>query len=221
MDVAQQVSGKERVRGQKLVVFIKGYQGVPMEEALRRADDAGVVVASNKRISQALIGSEEWRGIREVFVCWSGTMAAYDEPDRKLGKAIVYTEFETDIRYIFLVPQEHQGKKNVLLVAEHPKFSLVHDGNDRIVQATEVGAVERFPTSEGWFLGDPKYDIPTGNRVDGNKYDARYLWRVEKRVGLAARNSWIGFDYGRIISLNASSFDGLGVAVEAKAKDSV
>ena len=40
---AQQISGKERTRGPNLAVFVKRSEGVPMEEALRRADEAGLV----------------------------------------------------------------------------------------------------------------------------------------------------------------------------------
>ncbi|NYZ73976.1 hypothetical protein H0O00_02450, partial [Candidatus Micrarchaeota archaeon] len=129
MTVAQQVSGKERVSGPNLAVFVKHSKGIPMEEALRRVDEAGLVIALNKRLSKALVGSEEWRSISEVFACWSGTMTAYDKPDQKLGKTIEYVDSETGTRYVFPVPEEHVGKKNVVLVAEHPNFTLETDGN--------------------------------------------------------------------------------------------
>ncbi|MFN7991630.1 MAG: hypothetical protein U0R44_05725 [Candidatus Micrarchaeia archaeon] len=181
-----------------------------MEEALAKADEAGLVIASNKRLSQALVGSDEYLNIREVFDCWTGTMTAYTKPDQKLGKIIKYTDPETGVRYVFPVPEEQQGKKNVILVAEHPVFCLVKDGNDRIVQATEVDVVKRFPTSkEGWFLGDQKYDIPQGDAVDRRNPDARYLWRIEKRVGLVAR-SYIGLP----VDLGSEPSNAYGVAIE-------
>ncbi|MCI0504394.1 hypothetical protein L0Y65_06860 [Candidatus Micrarchaeota archaeon] len=154
MTVAQ-VSGKERIRGPNLAILVKRFNGVPMEEALAKADEAGVVIASNKRLSQELVGSDEWRGIREVFACWSGTMTGYEKPDQKLGKSIAYTDSETGVRYIFPVPQEHQGKKNVVLITEHPNFTLETDGKTRIVQAKEVGVVSEFPVaSKKWYLCD-------------------------------------------------------------------
>lgn len=214
----QQVSGKERTRGPNLAVFITRANGVPMEEAIQRADEAGLVIASNKRLSKALVGSEEWKQIEEVFACWDGTFTGYEKPDQKLGKIIEYTNSETGIRYVFPVPEEHQGKKNIVLVAEHPDFTLVKDGQNRIVQAVTVDAVEKFPTSnEGWFLGDPKYDIPQGNKVHGSNQDARYLWRIEKRVGLVARGydgSWSGYNR-RSVGLDDWPSCGFGVAVEA------
>ena len=212
-----QVSTKERIRGPDLAVLVKRLNGVPMEEALAKADEKGLVIASNKRLSKALVGSDEWLGIREVFACWSGTMTAYDKPGKKLGKAIEYTDPETCIRYVFPVPEEHQGKKNVVLVAEHPDFTLETDGKTRVVQAKEVGVVSEFPVaSENWYLGDSKYDIPTGNKVDGSDEAARYLWRIDKRVGLVARGGYDGFYVnGRDVSLDDGPSSGFGVATEA------
>jgi hypothetical protein len=210
---------KERVRDPNLAILVKRADGVPMEEALAKGDEAGLVIASNKRLSKALVGSDEWRDIREVFACWTGTMTAYDKPDQKLGKIIDYTNSDTGVRYVFPVPEEQQGKKNVILVAEHPNVSLVKDGNDRIVQATEVDVVERFPTSkEGWFLGDQKYDIPQGDKVDGSNQDARYLWRIGKRVGLVARGDYYYYgdcNYRRNVSLGNAPSVAFGVATEA------
>ncbi|NYZ73788.1 hypothetical protein H0O00_01470 [Candidatus Micrarchaeota archaeon] len=187
-----------------------------MEEALRRADEAGLVIASNKRMSKALVGSDEWQSIREAFACWNGTMTAYDEPGKKLGKTIEYVDSETSIRYVFPVPEEHVGKKNVVLVAEHPDFTLETDGNTRIVQAKEVGVVSEFPVaSENWYLGDAKYDIPTGKKVDSSNDAARYLWRIEKRVGLVARGIYGGYVDRRYVYLDYAPSFAFGVAVEA------
>ena len=215
MTVATQVSGTERIRGPNLAILVKRANGVPMEEALAKANETGVVIASNKRLTQALVGSDEWRGIREVFACWGGDMTGYDKPDQKLGKTIEYTDSETGIRYVFPVPEEHVGKKNVVLVAQHPDFTLETDGKTRIVQAKEVGVVSEFPVaSENWYLGDPKYDIPTGKKIDGSNDAARYLWRIEKRVGLVARGG-NDYDDGRGVDLDYAPSGAFGVAIEA------
>ncbi|NYZ73869.1 hypothetical protein H0O00_01880, partial [Candidatus Micrarchaeota archaeon] len=140
-----------------------------------------------------------------------------------LGKTIEYVDSETGTRYVFPVPEEHVGKKNVVLVAEHPNFTLETDGNTRVVQAKEIGIVSEFPVaSENWYLGDPKYDIPTGKKVDGSNGAARYLWRIEKRVGLVARgDDYYGDCYGgggygrRGVVLDYAPSDAFGVAVEA------
>lgn len=208
---------QERVRGPNLAVFIKRANGVPMEEALAKADRAGLVMASNTRLSRALVESSEWRSICDVFTCWTGTMTAYDLPDLKLGKNIEYTDSITGIRYVFPVPEEHQGKENVMLVTEHPNFSLIADGNDRVVQAAKVDAVERFPTSPvGWFLGDKNYGIPQGKPIEDGNQDARHLCRMNKRVGLVARGYLNRIDIiGRqYVCVDDRPSIGFGVAVE-------
>lgn len=182
---------------------------------MAKADEAGLVIASNKRLGKALVGSNEWRGICDVFGCWTGTMTAYEKPDQKLGKSIEYTDSDTGVRYVFPVPEEQQGRKNVILVAEHPDFSLVKDGNDRVVQAAEISIVEKFPVPmQGWFLGDPKYDIPQGEKVDGSNKNARYLWRMDKRVGLVARVLCCGCFRRDVVICGAPS-GALGAAVES------
>lgn len=214
---AVQNAVKERTRRPNLAVFVKSSEGVPMVEAIRRADEAGLAIAPNRRLSQALVGSDEWRGISEVFTCWTGTMTAYDMPGQKLGEIIEYLDSDTGVRYVFPVPKEQQGKKNIILVAQHPNVSLVRDGNGWIVQATKVDAVEKFPTSkEGWFLGDPIYDIPQGEAAVHGNQDARYLWRIGKRVGLVARTLSYISDYdGRSVDISQRPSRGLGVAAEA------
>ena len=75
MVVAQKTAaGIERIKGPTLAVLVKGSSGVPMEEALRKAYEAGLVLASNKRLGKSLVGSEEFQGIIDAFTCWSGTM---------------------------------------------------------------------------------------------------------------------------------------------------
>ncbi len=187
-----------------------------MEEALRRADEAGLVIASNKRLSKALVGSDKWRGIIRALPCWSGTMTAYEEPNKRIGKLIEYTDSETGISYTFPVPEEHREKKNILLVAEHPNFSLVKDGGERIVQATEIDAVDRFPTSNGWYFGNLKYGIPCGYKADKAWQEAGFLWRMEKRIGLVARDNYNpDFDsFRKAVYLNAPPSNEFGVAVE-------
>ncbi len=207
---------KENAGRPALAVLVKG--GMPMEEALTRADEAGLAIASNKRLSAAIVGSDAWRAADGILPCWTGTMTAYEMPGRKLGKRIEYRDSDTGVRFIFPVPEELQGKGDIILVAEHPGFKLLKEGRDRIVQASEVHAVERFPvTNEGWLLGDPRYDIPQGNIADCRNQDARYFWRVGRRVGLVAR------DYGngrggadtRGINLGSRPSLGLGVLVES------
>jgi hypothetical protein len=225
MAVAAQASVKDRARGSNLAVFVKCSDGVPMEEALRRADDAGLVIASNKRLSQALVGSDAWQSIAAALPCWTGTMAGHVKPGRTFrqeterissideGHFIVYTDSETKLRYLFPVKEEHLDKTDCILAVDHPGFELVTDGRDRIIRAARVGLIEGFPAVSGkWYHGDPEYDIPTGNKVDGSSQDARYLSRIDKRVGPAARGYHVDF---RRFVLGKNPSNVLGVAVEA------
>jgi|SRR5208283_4844389 len=200
-----------RTRGPNLAIFVKRVDGIPIEEAISKA--AGLVIASNKRLDKALVGSGEWEGIRDAFACWSGTMVGYDKPDQELGKTIEYVDSRSGIRYVFPVPEEHAGKKNVALVAEQ-NFTLETDGNNRIVQAETVGIVTGFPVAtDRWHLVDPEYGIPHGEEVDSSNPEARCLGRRGNRVCLIARAS----SSRRNVVLNGRPSYGLGVAVEAQA----
>jgi hypothetical protein len=215
MALTQKIPGPERIRGPNLASFITNVNGVTMEEALRRTDKAGLVIASNKRLGKALVGSNEWRQVSDVFTCWSGTMAAYDKPGQKLGKMIEYTDPLTRKKYIFPVPEEHQGKKNVILVAEHPDFTLERDGKTSIVQAKKVGIVEEFPVSNNYYLADPKYGIPTGEKVDYFNPEGRLLARVRKWVGLVAckNENWTGHPK-QLVYVDKQPSDWFGAAIE-------
>ena len=209
-----------RTPGSALEVFLNRANGVSFEEALVRANAAGRIIASNKRLDQALVGSEEWEIIREVFPCWTGTMAAYEESEKPFGRVVEYTDEQTRIRYLFPVPEEYVGVRDGLLVAEHPDFSLETDGNDRIVRAAKVGLIERFPGRSGWCYTDSRYSMPVGDVVySGDVYnfpDARNLYRIARRVGPVARDYvYLDDDRRYVLLLDYWPSNGLGVAVEA------
>ena len=187
-----------------------------MEEALQMADKNGLVIASNQRLSQAFFVNDEWRKIKDAFTCWSGTMVAYDKPDMRLGKYIEYLDTYTCITYMFPVPQQFQGRTNLLLLAEHPNFTLETDGHKRIVRATEVEAVSDFPAASGnWYLGHHAFDIPVGRRVESSHPQARHLFRYEKMVGLIERGANHNTNGGKSIVLSSSPSCENGVVVEA------
>ena len=191
-----------------------------MLEAFQRVDDARRVMASNERLSQALLGSDESDGIRNAFPCWSGTMTGHESPGKALGETIEYTDYQAGITYVFPVPQAHRGKENAILVAEHPHFILKAEGDNLIVLAAEVGIVRAFPGSDGWYIGDPIYDIPRGELIGDARDGARRLWRgLGKRVGLVARDYAPGNSnrkYRQMVLLDYPPSERLGVVVEAQ-----
>jgi hypothetical protein len=218
---------KERIRGPDLAVFIKRKEGVPMEDAIRRADEAGLVMASNKRLSNALVGSEGCRSISDAPCWWTGTMTGYVKPGRTFrqeterissidnGHFIAHTDPKTKIRYLFPVMEGYLDKSDCILAVNHPDFELVKDGNDRIIRAARIDLIERFPDSYGWYLGDAKYDIPHGDAVDGRNQDARFFQRTEGRVGLVVRSVYDNINWRSVSILGHGASNALGVAVEA------
>ncbi|MCI0503942.1 hypothetical protein L0Y65_04485 [Candidatus Micrarchaeota archaeon] len=189
-------------------VFIKFIEGVPFEEALARAQVENHIIASNMRLyiplashgewGTAYSGNEAWKNIQDAFPCWSGTMAAYTEPGKRFKKAaektstlgsgysIIYTDPQTNIRWLFPVPDEHLDRKNALLVSEHPNYKVLVDGNDRIVLAARVGLIKNFAAKEGWYPTDPRYLIPIGRAISPT-VEASYNARISARVGPIAR----------------------------------
>lgn len=206
------VKGKERVRGPKLAILVKRANGVPFVEGLRMAEEKGLVIASHARLDKALVGSDEWKSISEVFACWLGTMTAYTKPGEKLGKTIEYVDPETKERWVFHVPKEYQKEKNAVLVAEHPDYKLEVDGKNIVVHAPNVDLIAQFPASDGVYPTDAKHGIPTKAGSSGN----RYLWRTDSRVAPVARDLYYGDYYDwRYVVLNYRPSVSLGVAVEA------
>ncbi|MDO8553718.1 MAG: hypothetical protein Q7S22_02835 [Candidatus Micrarchaeota archaeon] len=212
---------QERIRGPNLATCITKANGVPFEEGLARANAQGLVIASNARLSKALVGSDEWEGIRNVFICRSGTMTAYVEPGLPLGKQVEYTDPETGVKWVFPVPEAYQGKKDAILVAEHPEYALEVDGNNRIVHPTNIDIVEEFPGNFGWYFPDSKYGIPAGEDVTARyshlsyPANARYLLRINKRVGPAVRGyDDFSDDARQCVDLYGAPSIALGMAVE-------
>jgi hypothetical protein len=203
------------IRGPKLEVFIPKEPGATMEEALAKAEKEKRVIASSKRLDQALVGSDEWESIQAALWCWTGTMTAYEKPGKKFGKTVEYVDDKTKIRYVFEVPGQYVGEKDAILVAEHPDYKLEIDGNNRIIRAAVIDLIERFPAeSNKWYLTDSKRGIPFGNVVDDSDSNARYLWRIEKRVGFSARGCYNFGNYVRNVNLNIAPSVSVGVAVE-------
>ena len=171
MTATARVSG-ERVRGLGLTTLVTRGNGVPMEEAIIKANELGLVIVSNSKLNNAREDgkwpdgekarandndSSDWRMNRDVFCCWSGTMVGYVQPGMRLEKYIEYTD--NDIKYVFPVPQEYQGEKNVALVVDHPYFEIEKDRETRVIKAIGVGIVTEFPAADGWYHGDFIYGI--------------------------------------------------------------
>ncbi|MFN7991778.1 MAG: hypothetical protein U0R44_06505 [Candidatus Micrarchaeia archaeon] len=191
-----------------LRIMVPVSEGVPMEEAIRKADQSGLTLAPNMMIlawlGRILESTDQpdmhsVRLLTKAFPCWSGTFVAYEKAYRKLGSSIEYTDPESGLRYVFPVPPEFAGERNIALVAEHPDFVIESDGRNRVIHADTVGAVKDFPAGQGFYSWDPVFGIPSGSLLFRESPDNEYLWMAEKRVGLLARGGgsrynpwWIG-----------------------------
>ena len=220
-------AAKQRIRGPNLAILVKSYanipgslstrvDGVPMVEALSKADGGNAVIASNMRLSKALGGSTSevgWEGLRILgaLSAWTGTMTGYAKPGVEFGATIecedtIYGHIKnTVVKYIFPVPQEYQKIKNGILVVEHPDYSLVPDGPNRfVVNAAKVKLLEKFPAKNGWYFPDEVHGIPVGSPLmqdqllqvpcwcsQEDSLKVRSLTRSEAsgRVGLVVRGS--------------------------------
>ena len=220
-----------RIRGPGLEVLVTRKNGCSFREALRKADAGNRVIASNERLDDVLLPNipfmlvgdppenEELRAIWLAFPCWTGTVTAYQEPEKSLGSTIEYIDERVNIRYVFPVPKKFKGVKDAILVAEHPDYTVEKDGDDRVIHAAHVDLIEKFPAENGWYVVDPKHGITTCDNVQIPASKTRYLFRIGKRVGPVGRSvmSPDHIDGKNYILLDAKPAQGAGVIVEAPA----
>ena len=239
-DNPQQITQQENTGDPNLALLTKFSNtrsmlkiGFSIEEALGSAHNANAVIASNKRLNHALrigsnewksieslsksmIGLEGWKGMDKAFLCWTGTMTAYARPNKKLGKTIEYTNPNTGNLYRFLVPEAYRKEKNAILIAEHPDYTLEIDGRTRNIHAEQVEIVHRFPSLSGWYLEEQIHGIPIGNQIDASNPDAKYLYRIDQRVGPVGRcYVYSNHDSARTVFLMGRPSQGCGVFLEA------
>jgi len=239
-----QVQPAGRIRGPNLRVLATFRNGLPFREAWLRAEEEGLVIASNARLDLALNSPaeyivkqvmralasnvkpdqisviQEWEQFPELWPADSGTMIGHLKWPEKLGTEIVYTDPDTNERWIFPVPEGFRGERNLLLVAEHPDYSLRFEGIDIIIDSSSVGAVDNFPDDGfNWYLVDKQHKIPFGPpfplRMSHDK-NQRWLERLEGcKVGPITRFSGTRSN----VSLHMKSFGKAGIAVEAPAEE--
>jgi hypothetical protein len=208
------------IRGKVLKSFIPSSRGVSAREAIRRAGEAGMVIASNTTIHMLLNGSARWREMKELFPCWTGTMTAYAEPGKAFNKskifskelnALVYADPGSNERWIF--PIGHYGnEKNAVLVSEHPDYSLDVDKKEILVRPSVVGIVQNFPEGNWCFSRNGQYCIPT-TKASGL---TMRLERSDCRVGPIVRGANnVEYAYNHI-HLNYAPSAAFGVAVEGQ-----
>lgn len=200
----------------KLAVLATFEKGLPMEEAIRKASEAGLTIASNRRIDQALMSTSDFSHFANAFPLWTGTLIIHEDYGVPLGKTFEIREWMTKHRYVVEIPEEHQGKKNVLLAASHPDFTIEREGNNRIIIANKLDAITEVPFNESdWLLGDATHGIPSGSPVDRNDMSARYLISGYRGVRLVVRgHDDFGFVNPYEVCINSRPSNEYGVVVE-------
>jgi hypothetical protein len=147
-------------------------------ELLTTADEDLRVIASNIRLTNSKFGSPLRAYPQDIsrfsMHIWTGTMTAHaasntrfedsaviiddSELEKRAGTRLFirFLEKGSGLTYLFPLPVDHLGKTNAILVAEHPDYTLIHDGDRRILLPSEgrtlasmVGLVENFPVYEG------------------------------------------------------------------------
>jgi hypothetical protein len=234
------------IRGKNLEIFRPYNSGLSARDAITETAKAGKVMASTLRMCKALVETNDWRYMRDVFRCWTGTMTAYVEPEKAFNEskmfskelqAIVYTDPKIEERWIFPV-EDYGSEKNAILVSEHPDYSLEIDGKEILVKPKVVDIVFNFPEKDGWYLRDAKrgrprpkkygwfrgvkHGIPTGvRRISRRQWKTIYLSRIYDagRIGPVARDcidAGLNYTHKRHILLDVRPSDLLGVVVEAQ-----
>lgn len=195
---------------QKFVVLTTYKNGVPFEDALWLVKDRGLVLISNEQADKQFASGK----LKEPI--WTGTIGAYAEPGRKLGKEVEYTDPETKEVWVFPVPKKWQNETNAMLKVDPSHYDIKVEGNRKTVivdDEANISLVRDFPTENSW--RKTKDGIPCGEQVDSSDPNARYLYRADRMVGPVARDFDLFLGYWRDVGLVSRPSGRLGVvAVE-------
>lgn len=191
-----------RIRGPELVGFItrSTSDGLPFDKLLPAVDEKGLVLVSNKRLNRAH-DERKLEHLSGALICHTGTHTCYVKPDTTFERAaIVVTELEEVagtryfIRYtdpqsrkhwLFPIPPDYLGKKDSILVTEHPDYAFILDRKTIITVPAgislrdAVDLVEKFPRKNGHYPVDSKHNIPISLGGD----QTFFLGRIDERVG--------------------------------------
>jgi hypothetical protein len=141
--------------------------------------------------------------LRNHYPVWTGTFVIYEAPNKPFGEKGYYGwedyYLDTNFSLSLAVPEHFRGKKDCVLVVEHPDFDLVAAGNNRFNLKTEENSfhlLEKFPKKSGKRHDfDERFRIPVGSPKRKN-HSMRFQRRWhDVHVGPVARG-FVGGDYG-------------------------
>ncbi|MEW6035725.1 MAG: hypothetical protein AB1529_03875 [Candidatus Micrarchaeota archaeon] len=158
-----------------------------------------------------------------LYPVWTGTAVLYKPGGKPFGKRFVFSWREDDARYSvsYNVPHRFQGRKDCVLVVEHPDFELVPIGNNRfkfIASPDSVHLLDDFPPkpvpigSLHYFPFDERFRIPAGTETSLSAYSRCLSRQNGGYIGLIARR-YAGRDQSTVgLGLEPSSECGVALA---------
>lgn len=163
-------------------------RGLTMQDAVAEANKRGLRILSNKEIDERL-ASDIWKGEKEMYPCWTGTLIAYEEPGTAFGKTIEFRGLTLK------VPQKFQGKKDAAIVCNHPNFTL----KDNEITLGKEAKLISLPFDDDWYLTEKEFGVPCENKRGSGTSQARYLVKYQDSsyVGLLVRWGRRWGDYSR------------------------
>ena len=193
--------------------ILKEYRsGATFEEALKLSEKEGKPLLTNLQADEILHNLEAYEQNKKLFHCWTGLITVYENPGTPFGKYVK----DPDSGWIFDIPKAYQGQKDIALVLQQKDYKIVEgEYGIKFLKASKMEAIP-FPASNGWYLPETKFGLPSGEKSNQENPKARYLWRVsggDPIRPVARYGIWHGY-LRRIVNCSGMPVDcRLGVGV--------
>ncbi|PIT84525.1 hypothetical protein COU37_02850 [Candidatus Micrarchaeota archaeon CG10_big_fil_rev_8_21_14_0_10_45_29] len=163
-----------------IVPIAKSGEGKSPSQIVKTANSLKARILSNKEFDKRLVLTDTWKNEMDVYPALN-TFLAYEKTGKKLGSCIEYTEPISGTRYVFDVPENAKGEKNIALAINHgfdngtPIFSLEEEGKNTVYvdvkDMSKIKILENFPSEKdaefALFVPDDEFGIPLGNAIHG------------------------------------------------------
>ncbi len=151
---------REMLRGmtpEQAMQVMEFHKGLNVFEALTLAKREGALIVPNYVHDRILTETVDTAFLRSYPV-WTGTVVIYAAPGKAFRKRFVSSWEDEGARYSvsFDIPLQFRGKKDCVLVVEHPDFDLVSLGNNtyelRIFGESTIHLSGNLPGGHGGFF---------------------------------------------------------------------
>ncbi len=199
----------KKIDWSKLINKLGSFHSLNLFELIENANKADYIIVPNSCHDFILTDPNlvifQNSCVQTAYPAWTGTLVIYNPPDVPFADKLVYSSKDPISKVTYSlnidIPEKFIGKQNCVLVIEHPDFDIIQlKNNSYKIKANEekLCLLENFPKEEGWYHTDPKFIIPTGEkiplsleiiRLDRNR---RHLIRSPlEYIGLLARGPYI------------------------------